>query len=532
MKTLNIITIISFCLIIITTGCTRHRYPQQLILADSIAVTNPDSCIKLLKKIGQTIHTASEKDMMYYNLIKVKAQNHAYIKPDNDSVISDIIEYYENEGDKQMLPAAYFYAGRIYEELNNYPQAMEFFQKTLKLVENAEDNNEYLRIKDKTYCQLGYIFYEQWLDDNALSMFNKSYEISKLRKDTTGMIFNLRDIAIIYNDNNNTDSVIHYYNKALSLSEKQNNKEMYANICGMLSYLYVTLKQYNKAEKYLQYALTFADPNDQDAIMYISAEIYNAKGEKDSAKHIYEDLIRTGSIKTKQSSYKSLAKYYSSKGDINNALYNFMLCEHYFDSLQRVIATEKIAQMDALFNHEQQEKENLSLKIESKKKDLKYTVIIFTAILIIIILLTIILYNRFKNKIQKYKFEKFNPLIQHTQKEKEEKINESYIYKHIKSLINNPNAKKRLTDDEWEQLRITINDIYKGFDDKLSELCKMSTLDYRVCLLLKIKIPLTNIAELMNKTNVGISSIRTKLYQRAFGEKKGTKAWDDIIASL
>ena len=60
----------------------------------------------------------------------------------------------------------------------------------------------------------------------------------------------------------------------------------------------------------------------------------------------------------------------------------------------------------------------------------------------------------------------------------------------------------------------------------------MSVSDYHLCLLIKIELSIKEISKLTQKSKSGVVSVRTKLYYRAFGEKKGAKEWDTIILSL
>jgi len=112
------------------------------------------------------------------------------------------------------------------------------------------------------------------------------------------------------------------------------------------------------------------------------------------------------------------------------------------------------------------------------------------------------------------------------------RIEDYEIWKRIRYIINNPNEKKRLTDDEWLKLDKAINMVYPNFSKKLSALCKMSLNDYHLCLLQKAKLPLSDIGELTNLSPSGVSSVRRKLYKRAFGSCISTKEWDDLISSL
>ena len=154
------------------------------------------------------------------------------------------------------------------------------------------------------------------------------------------------------------------------------------------------------------------------------------------------------------------------------------------------------------------------------------------------IFLLIIIYYKQKIALLRYKLERYKALVlQENERKKHEndtgkEIEDYDIYKNIVYLINNPVSNRRLRTEDWEELRKAINEVSPDFDQKLSELCKMSEKDYRLCLLLKVGISLSDIKEFINLTSSGVCSARNKLYGRAFGEKKHPEEWDKIIRSL
>lgn len=90
----------------------------------------------------------------------------------------------------------------------------------------------------------------------------------------------------------------------------------------------------------------------------------------------------------------------------------------------------------------------------------------------------------------------------------------------------------KLNPNEWTDLEQQLKVAFPGFTSKLHSLHKLSEIEYRVCLLLKIKISPNEMATLLNKSQSAISSIRSRLYQKVFGKKGGAKDWDTFILSL
>ena len=124
-------------------SCGGHRYPQQLLTADSLTEVNPDSAVALLRQLRPQMERERKAVRMYHRLLTVKATDKAdQLQPVADSILP-IVKYYESRGDKHLLPTAYYYAGRTYYELHDAPQALDYFQKAAEVanVGNPLNNN-------------------------------------------------------------------------------------------------------------------------------------------------------------------------------------------------------------------------------------------------------------------------------------------------------------------------------------------------------------------------------------------------------
>lgn len=203
-------------LLLLTVSCGRRSYPQLLLTADSLAEVCPDSAIALLKAYAPQAEGQSTAVRNYYDLLCIKASDKAYIRNTTDSVIRRLVDYYEHGGDKHLLPIAYYYAGRIYSDLNDAPQAIDYFQKA---VDNMQ-GDIYLGYKERAYSQMGHLYRERLLDNESRQIFKKSLAISRQARDTTMTIYNLRDIACIYDYNESPDSSLSLFQEALSLARK------------------------------------------------------------------------------------------------------------------------------------------------------------------------------------------------------------------------------------------------------------------------------------------------------------------------
>jgi hypothetical protein len=91
---------------------------------------------------------------------------------------------------------------------------------------------------------------------------------------------------------------------------------------------------------------------------------------------------------------------------------------------------------------------------------------------------------------------------------------------------------RSMTGDEWVELGEAVNTAYTGFTEKLYSLCRMSDQDYRVSLLIKVRVQPKDIATLTAHSKESVASTRSRLYKKVFGKKGTTKDWDDFILSI
>lgn len=89
-----------------------------------------------------------------------------------------------------------------------------------------------------------------------------------------------------------------------------------------------------------------------------------------------------------------------------------------------------------------------------------------------------------------------------------------------------------LTQEEWQLLEQQINKVYPGFCRQLNNLHTMSELEYEVCLLIKLRISPKDMAQVLARDVSTISTVRSRLYKKVFGQKGGARDWDEFILSI
>lgn len=85
---------------------------------------------------------------------------------------------------------------------------------------------------------------------------------------------------------------------------------------------------------------------------------------------------------------------------------------------------------------------------------------------------------------------------------------------------------------EWREIEHHLKVVYPNFAPSLFSLHALSSTEWQVCMLLKLRIKPADIAVVLKKEKSSISSIRSRLYRKVF-DKPGTgKDWDEFVLTL
>lgn len=120
-------------------------------------------------------------------------------------------------------------------------------------------------------------------------------------------------------------------------------------------------------------------------------------------------------------------------------------------------------------------------------------------------------------------------ILQNALRELEQQFFQSDYYQELHKRIL---TGRNLPPSVWEEMETRFKSVYPGFTNRLRSLHKLSETEYRVCLLIKLRISPNEMALLLNRSQSAISTIRSRLYQKVFGQKGGAKDWDAFILSL
>lgn len=171
------LNLLLFFFLIGLCACKENTYPRVLLLADSLSSNNPDSAVCLLCSIKGMMLSEPKSTQMYYRLLSIKADDKAYFPLTSDSSIIPVLQYYIKKNDKRHLPEAYFYAGQIYRDWGDTPQALDCFDKA----SNAIGNDSCFELRSLIFSQMGRFYGTRHLGRCKEGLFS-SLQVERIRK--------------------------------------------------------------------------------------------------------------------------------------------------------------------------------------------------------------------------------------------------------------------------------------------------------------------------------------------------------------
>ena len=133
-----ILSIITLLTLFAVVGCSGAPDPT-LYEAEAVMTEHPDSALTLLRSLD-TDEIRGKSSRALYALLFTQAQFKNYIDVDNDSLISEAVNYYEDGPDTRRSMLASYYYGRVRLNKKDYANAIFAFYNAYELADAAGDS--------------------------------------------------------------------------------------------------------------------------------------------------------------------------------------------------------------------------------------------------------------------------------------------------------------------------------------------------------------------------------------------------------
>ncbi|MCQ2212948.1 MAG: tetratricopeptide repeat protein [Bacteroidaceae bacterium] len=531
--------IITSFIALLLVSCGSREASELFARAEALMDEHPDSALAMLDSVAYMTDGYSRSQRMRYHLLHAKAQNKAYVDFTSDSIMKEVVAYYDAHGTANEQVEAHYLLGCVYRDLGDAPQALMCFENAIDV--SVDDSLTHATIKQKSILcsQIGYLYDRQSLYDEAKEYMLKALDCDTRLKDSVNIGTDLTDIGNAYREMNLYDSAAQYYDKAEIVLRHINHKNGISHVLFQRSCLYLNMHENAKALRCLK-EIQSCYPESRDGISAMFGMVYDALSQPDSAIVFLKTAISNSSLYTRRAAYGSLINIAVRSNDIESAtryINQYMECS---DSINARAKTEAVINMHHLYNYHVKQKKIHELQIREISKNRVIAVCIF--IIIVILLLIVIILRHYqmkqlKSDIQLARYRHLEEKMSMMQKEncqpirteRQNRINSSHVTKDLLALLD---KEQIMSGEDWQNVTCLLDDVYPAFLSTLKELRTLNETDMHICMLTKMEFTPVNVSILIGRERSTVTAARKKMYEKTFGRAGKAKDWDEYLLSL
>lgn len=569
------------------SSCSNRKYEQTITRADNLMERCQDSArsaLAILDSIRPDLSKMGKSTQMRYQLVYAKGMNKGYVDFTTDSLMKEIVDYYDNHGTCQQQMLAHYLLGCVYRDLGDSPASLSCYNDAVEKVDTTSSDCDY-KLLTRVYEQQGALFLSQSMPQNALSAYQKAEKYAWIAKDTLSAVLSYEHLGNIYEYMDNMNKVIEVYENASRRYRQYGYPVQAARALGGAIQALILTKQYAKAKKYMDVFEAESGYFQKDSCYsyinyshyYYLKGLYCLESHSDSAKYWFtkcQEFAKTNNNK----SFSAYAwyLYYIKHQQMDSVAKYSEQAFAYNDSANLDMERDLMQKMQTIYDYDRWKNVAHNEEVKATRANLTLLVSILVSVSVIIIgILTFLVYRK-KRKLELQEKEEQENLIRQqiydtkqelellrtvndrkiadVIKEKEQTINklkedlkdirdkysnsslsdvdillkESSIYKRIKYLELHP--KEAMRENDWIELEETIEQLIPSFIPLLKN--RLNVMAYRICLLVKLEISTSSIAILLGLSSSAISKYRKVMLEKLCGRSGKPKDFDEYIRQI
>ena len=379
--------------IAVLSGCNGRKMTNQLEAISQMADVNPDSALTALAKYESEKQEWSKGDRMHFELIKMKSQNKSGVKIKSDSILHDVVTYFNGYGTPNEKMLAYYLLGRFHTNIGEAPQALQTYYDAIDKADTLDSKCDYGTLA-AIYGQMATIFHQQVLPNDEINAVRHYIKyIEKLGNETESIVARsqlIRPYYLLGEKDTVLQIIQNTYQRLTELGEIK-------RAAGLLLpsiYIYIERNEQQKAKQMIDVAEKESGLFDNQGNIargrehyYVTKGFYElAVNRLDSAEYNFRKAIKYGYL---SDGYKGLLSIYREKQNIDSVNYFSRQYEAAQDSLHNKMQTNAIHQMSALYNYSRSQKEAEQEKEKAQDRLYLLSIISFATIILLMAVIVV-----------------------------------------------------------------------------------------------------------------------------------------------
>jgi serine phosphatase RsbU (regulator of sigma subunit) len=248
----------------------------------------------------------------------------------------ELIELAEASKKPEMLAAVYSKMGALFKKSNDIEKSNSYLNKALKIYTQTQN----WKGIESCYLNLGINNLNKSYNDLAIEYFERGLEINKKTNDNTKKALFLNSIAGVYFELSNFERALQYYQQTLEISRSINNEDLLPDVTNNIGTVLMEMNRFNEAKPYLIEAY------------------YLSRNQKDKS-----ELALFSSF--------NLSQLYQDLGDYKSAMEYMNIYVNLNDSLHNIQNTKNLSEIEAKYQNEKKEEQNILLNERLKNKSMQ-----------------------------------------------------------------------------------------------------------------------------------------------------------------
>lgn len=498
-------------------------------------------------------------------LMEAKQQNENYQPFSTDSVMKEVVAYYDLHGSSNEQLTAHYLLGCVYRDLGEEQQSLKCYLDAVSCADTTDAECDYSTLC-KVYGQMALLFLDNEMPQNALEALDAVIRYSRPAKDTLIMLQAYENKANAYYYLGKSDSVVSIREHVSKLFTQYGFKDYAALALGPAIQILVERGDFAKAKKYIHEYEHNSGVFDSEGNIEKGREIYYTfKGEYylgteeyDSAEYYFRKCLSDGNaIEVRAAAFSGMLSLYNRTGVKDSTVKYAVLCSTANDSIYSRMVSTDLQRMQSKYNYSRKERQAHENAI--KVEHLRTVVYVLAVLFILSLSILIIRYFRGKRKtvnlpIQESTGHDRNAVPHEIEADAQDsagrngatglpsgktdsgksdvemKLHASEIYLRLKSL-----ACRNIqpSNTEWAEARKLINEVVPSFYDALNgHGYKLRDDEYDICILIRLNFAPYELCALTGKTASYMSMIRQRMLKKVFNETGKPKDFDRRISEI
>ncbi|MCX6140318.1 MAG: tetratricopeptide repeat protein [Candidatus Kapabacteria bacterium] len=304
----------------------RHGYANERTEADAIGREAMTAIAELRAEGGEAVDAADLYEARLQNILAIVAVidgDHVASVEMADRALT--LAERANAREQQAMALGTF--GIVYDDLANYPKALDYQERALKINESLNDMSGIIRC----YGNLGSVYYKLDQYDRAMEYFQKTYEYAMgLQGETVGQQYDkqlagaLSNIGGVHFAKGDDEQALPYFERALKINEEGGDAYFTAINLSNIAGVYARRGHRERAVEFYEQAIAVSKPIGFTSNMAGSlTQLGDLLVDEAMLKRAIELADSIGDQLHLNMSHYAMSRLYSSRGDAELALHHY-----------------------------------------------------------------------------------------------------------------------------------------------------------------------------------------------------------------